>query len=209
MGMFSFLKKLLPEVVYENYYPTGELKEKGPAKDGYWHGWHKKYYKSGKLEEKATYKNGKREGLCEEFYESGQLRTKAFYTDGRREGLEEWFHENGQLYLRRIHGGQGPTGLIGVSVTYYDNGQLHERQVYDMIGNIKSEEVYDKDGTLYRQYKYINGRRVRAEYDDNGKMVWSDECSKGDGIMLKSAPTNKGVVKARGKTVLKPRDKTR
>jgi protein TonB len=95
-------------------------------------------------------------GLVRIFYPSGRLREYVPYGDlatGRRHGLATTWFENGQLQARQIFEHGQRTGTLSV---YYETGAL-KRQADYVEGNEQIGACYDPDGrpTMYYPYEQL------------------------------------------------------
>jgi len=79
---------------------------------------------------------GHDQGVYHEWYESGKLKYEYHYQQGQKIGVWKSWYENGQQWTER----------------HWENNTLHGKVL-----------VWDTDGTLTKEYVYVNGQQVSAK----------------------------------------------
>lgn len=167
----------------EDYYKSGELLHKGYYVEGQLK-IYKNYYTNGNVERNFRMVDLKKSKLTL-FYEDGKMKSDAlfitnealkwidYYPNGNME-FEEVYHKSFQYYIKKANYFEDGSPenvlelkdkkkLIFTQSYYYDNHQLKEQGAvkydkavfdYERIGVWK---LYDKNGSLTKSQKYING----------------------------------------------------
>jgi antitoxin component YwqK of YwqJK toxin-antitoxin module len=168
----------------EDYYKSGELLHKGFYVDGQLK-IYKNYYPSGNLERnfrmtdlkksKMTLFYDKEDVIKSDavYIENEALKWTDYYENGNIE-FEEEYHKSFQYYIKKANYFENGNPenvlelvdkkkLVYTQTYYYDNGNLKEQGSvkynkalfdYERIGVWK---LYDKNGSVTKQQKYING----------------------------------------------------
>ncbi len=126
------------------YYPNGQLKEKGKYNEAKKVGQWNYYNQNGRISSLRSYKNGKLDGVSSNFSsDTGILISKIIYQNGKiKDGTYEYFDKDGNLSSVTNFKGGVKFGSEQV-INYWDNGR------------IKSDITYNYDGTYLG--KTING----------------------------------------------------
>jgi antitoxin component YwqK of YwqJK toxin-antitoxin module len=169
-------------------YFTGELRHKGYYIDGQLTSTYKNYWDNGN-EERVFKIKGTNKAEVEIFYPDGKLRTKAIYTDGSPQYWEEYY----------------PNGKVELIEEYDSDLEYYIRyNFYFNNGNPESTlELVDKKERLYDSKEYYENGKVKEEgqrmfnaalydyqktgtwkvYDENGKLISTEEYYKGELIV--------------------------
>ncbi len=140
------------------------------------------YFKSGKVKSKTTYRLGVPVGHALDYYESGQLREETDYsnqgrdrkvvryydTAGQPKEAEEQYKNNHpagtwhEYYpdgkTPRLLAAYSPAGkLQGERLTYFENGQVQTRQLYENGIQTGLGQQYFASGKLWKEGTYVKG----------------------------------------------------
>jgi len=118
----------------QNFYRSGQLRERVPVRNGHRHGVIRTWHKNGMLASEEPHKNGLPHGICRQFDEAGRLLGKYRMVNGT--GIQRAWHDNGQLQLE-------------VSTV---RGEFCGRN-----------RIWLRDGTLLSERFYLNGEVVSAD----------------------------------------------
>jgi len=123
---------------------------------------------NGQIEKIIEYKNGLKQGVERHFYPSGILFKEQFYREGKPIGNHrEWFKNGKKKRLTQFKNGQHH----GDYIHWYDNGQVYIYTKYDN-GQIQGHKLWRKNGRIYANYVYKNGKRLGLT---GGKLCFSAE----------------------------------
>jgi len=111
---------------------------------GTWKG----YYENGKRRLEGTYVDGRRMGTWQRWYRNGRHEWQRVYPPSGQGQVRRW-HPGGKLRLQGQHDAGGDR--TGVWQSFYDDGKLRSRTVYER-DIVISQRVLDRDGKLLREY---------------------------------------------------------
>jgi hypothetical protein len=116
------------------------------------------FYRSGQLRERVPIRNGRRHGVIRTWHNNGALATEEHYRCGFLHGLCRQWDEHGKL-LGEYKMDRG----TGIQRSWYDNGQL-QSEVSTVAGEFCGRNrLWLRDGTLLSERFYLFGRVVGAE----------------------------------------------
>jgi antitoxin component YwqK of YwqJK toxin-antitoxin module len=110
------------------------------------------YYPSGKPKLVMPYRNGKRQGLAKEYDENGTIITMMEFRNDYMVSRE---------FVNRTNEKGEKTGIWR---TFYDNGAMHEEQIYKdgiLDGNAK---IYTETGRVLSDVAYRNGAVIEEDH---------------------------------------------
>ena len=81
---------------FEEYFKSGQLKEKGIVKNGVLDGIWESYYENGQLNTQTTYNKGKNNGYYTSYYDNGQIKFETIYINNIRQNFK-WYDMDGNL----------------------------------------------------------------------------------------------------------------
>ena len=116
------------------------------------------------------------DGVREEFYPNGKLSARSHYCKGRLNGPCLRYYENGQLHERKMYDNQGL--LTGEYQSFYPNGQLLTRGNYvkgEKEGVFKS---YYTNGQIMKECSYHAGKLegIYTVYSIKGNVIRQKIC---------------------------------
>lgn len=113
------------------YYPSGNLHEIIPYKDGKKHGLYEKYYSDGRIRMRATYCDGLMCDTMKLYYPSGRIESEIPYKNDLRNGVEINYSESGKV----------------TSTIPYDNGRCTDPAI-ELKKSKELEEIEKLKGTF-------------------------------------------------------------
>lgn len=150
------------------YYQSGSIEQKGRFERGRYQGAWTWYYPNGNVWREERYFNGREDGMFVEYDPSGQILTKGDYIGGEKEG--EWIYQVGDH--KEI--GSYVIGLReGEWKYYYNNGQLQYEGTYYQGNPDQRHKYYYPNGVLKEEQYYDMGIREKnwKKYDEEGNLV--------------------------------------
>jgi len=150
------------------YFINGGIEQKGRFERGRYQGAWTWYYPNGNVWREERYFNGREDGTFVEYDESGNILTKGDYIGGEKEG--EWIYQVGDHEEK----GKYVIGLReGPWTYYYKNGQISYEGDYFQGNPDKQHKYYYPNGVLKEEQYYDNGIRERnwKKYDKEGNLV--------------------------------------
>ncbi|TFV93338.1 toxin-antitoxin system YwqK family antitoxin [Algoriphagus kandeliae] len=168
----------LPEGLYQENYPSGEIKSITFYVDGKQNGDFREFYKNGELKAQGAYLEGKREGTWEEFYENGVTKIEVNYKEGLMQGNALGYYPDGKARWEiPYQNGE----LDGNYRLFFENGNLQERGAYS--GGIPNGllEEFDENGKLTVRGNFLNGKPEGEwiSYDKNGELDFKGHFKEG------------------------------
>lgn len=167
----------------KSYYPNGQLKHlsyEHPYKDLKTRkidSREKHWYENGQLKSEKVDEEGK--GVSRWWYKNGQLEYFSITTINELNRIDEnsfetskhWY-ENGQLESeRKLHYNEFiQLQQHGTQKLYYDNGQLHYEENYNMGKYHGLYKSWYKDGRIMYETNLVDGNGVIKEYYQNGSL---------------------------------------
>lgn len=143
---------------------------------------HKLYFANGNLREECTFKDGKRNGVFKSYDPNGSLTQYAEYKNGMHNGLcitylpDEAHTISQEAFYRN-------DTITGASYTYYYDGSLYEKSLYDEDGDFLYYGYYLPDGKMIREIYYYQGMPLLTyNYDLEGNLLHCDTTSFGNGF---------------------------
>ena len=131
-GILEYPSKKVVDTSFNFNIPFG--REEANYKEGKYHGKLKRYTPDGKLYFEAEYKDGKFHGIVKVYNpKSGKLLGESEFKDGKANGKEKAYYETGQLKF---------------------DGERKE-------GKRTEGTLYNKDGSIQYQGKFVNGKPAR------------------------------------------------
>lgn len=173
-----FLYNDLPDSIYTEYYPSGNIKittnftkgirdgsfvsyfengtvaQQGAYSANELNGTIITYFPEGSKKIEAQYKNGILDGLVKQYYKNGKLFSQAQYIRNTQHGLTTTYYSTGVLQTEE-HYSNGM--LNGFFKTYYNNGTLETESVLQEGKKQGLFKNYNKQGQLLLEASYSNG----------------------------------------------------
>ena len=144
-----------------DYYPSGQLMNKGFKKNGELHYCWTTYRENGELFLKQRFKKGKLHGLSKTYYDDGTLRSRERFKMGNLEGVSKSFYSMsegyGKLHVKKHYKKNKLNGLY--KEYFFDTRNLWKKGYFV---NDKMEGVwrwYHYNGNLSHVGNYINDVR--------------------------------------------------
>ena len=175
--------------VWEEYYPTGDIKSKGAYIDDLREGNWSYFFPGGATEQTGAYKAGRPDGVWNWFYENGKLLRKESYKNGRESGYSYEATENGDTLAygefvqgrregpwifkqgnHRIVGGFTDDLMDGTWKHFFPDGKPSFEGSFSQGVPFGKHKAYRNDGALYWEGSYLNGNREGywKMYDTDG-----------------------------------------
>ena len=152
-------------------YPNGNLKYEGTIWKGYRINKWRYFHEDGSLEMEGNFGGkdaeileiGEQTGEWKYYYKNGNIKTIGYFKKGKKKGIFKTYDEaDGSLWLEQYYETGEENELIKCKF-YYKNGQIEkegtayernnweisgEWKFYDMQGNLKKIEIYDKNDLI-------------------------------------------------------------
>lgn len=152
-------------------YPNGNLKYEGTIWKGYRINKWRYFHEDGSLEMEGNFGGkdaeileiGEQIGEWKYYYKNGNIKTIGYFKKGKKKGIFKTYDEaDGSLWLEQYYETGEENELIKCKF-YYKNGQIEkegtayernnweisgEWKYYDMQGNLKKIEIYDKNDLI-------------------------------------------------------------
>ena len=152
-------------------YPNGNLKYEGTIWKGYRINKWRYFHEDGSLEMEGNFGGkdaeileiGEQTGEWKYYYKNGNIKTIGYFKKGKKKGIFKTYDEaDGSLWLEQYYETGEENELIKCKF-YYKNGQIEkegtayernnweisgEWKYYDMQGNLKKIEIYDKNDLI-------------------------------------------------------------
>jgi len=164
----------------------GELNNEADYLDGKYHGELKSYHKN-KLRTHIEYANGQYHGRYLLYYDYPAIREDIYYKEGVRHGSYKQYAETGKLILETIYeNSKKAVERIyhmpndGSTESFYQNGQVVKRKVYDKNGNVKSLSLLNEKGDLVVVQEYNTTGKVtktNKDYRKNASITLKEDAS--------------------------------
>ena len=128
---------------YEEYFEDGKLKVTGnyqlDTAEGAW----TRFFPSQRVQIIDTFSNDMPNGIHQSFFENGNLESEGRLLKNERVG--EWIYNNnhGMMVEKTVY---RIDGNILSDTKYWDTGLIRYRIEYDSLGNVLTEDYFDKDG---------------------------------------------------------------
>ncbi|MDF2159023.1 toxin-antitoxin system YwqK family antitoxin [Algoriphagus sp. CAU 1675] len=154
----------LPDGLFQENYPSGEIKSITSFEEGKQSGDFREFHKNGEIKTQGTYLDGKREGSWEEFYETGITKFEVIYKEGLMQGNSKGYFPDGKSQWE----------------IPYQNGKINgEYRVFFGNGNLQERGTYE--GKLILRGNFLNGspNGEWVSYDKNGKLVFKGTFNQG------------------------------
>ena len=177
---YSYKKNRVVGHNYKNNIPenTYGLIQVYTFKDGVEDGEFLSYYHKGVLETTGSYKDGKVHGFFVSYYRNGLIASESYWANGLQNGPYTDYHNTtedrrglGTLYNKQIIDAKGNTmnGVpFGPFESYYINGQLRNKGVFDENGNIIYGESFYENGKLKKVFlEKDHEKRIAAKQREN------------------------------------------
>ena len=153
------------------FYPNGNLRYEGTIWKGYRINKWRYYHEDGSLEMEGNFGGkdaeiveiGEQTGEWRYYYKNGNIKTIGYFKKGKKKGIFKTYDEaDGSLWLEKYYETGEENELIKCKF-YYKNGQIEkegtayernnweisgEWKYYDMEGNLKKIETYDKNDLI-------------------------------------------------------------
>ena len=170
-----------------SYYSNGEIHGKWSFNNGSFTGLQEIFEKD-KVILKFTTKNGNLDGSFERYYSSGEILFRRNYVNGQKEGEQKEFYINGQEERVSIY----KEGKLNSTVTeFWKSGIV--RSIYNYRDDLEDGwyKIYETDGLLKEQGKYINGVRDGERQVFGGEFLDLEllECWSGGQLLDKYKPS--------------------
>lgn len=180
----------------KTFYENGNTKEVFYYKNGLLQGDNSFWYDNGNKKAEYVYDNGKKHGTNRLWYKNGNLKFVGRYKDNVLEKYPgKTYYENGgvqifnhfdsslNLVVKKVfyedaslkylnYYKQLPDTLIsvGVSKSFFENGDLHKEIHYNLFGAIDSSFLYSEYGYLEEKLVVLNNVSYKNWYYSNGKI---------------------------------------
>ena len=152
-------------------YPNGNLKYEGTIWKGYRINKWRYFHEDGSLEMEGNFGGkdaeileiGEQTGEWKYYYKNGNIKTIGYFKKGKKKGIFKTYDEaDGSLWLEQYYETGEENELIKCKF-YYKNGQIEKEETayernnweisgewkyYDMQGNLKKIEIYDKNDLI-------------------------------------------------------------
>ena len=152
-------------------YPNGNLKYEGTIWKGYRINKWRYFHEDGSLEMEGNFGGkdaeileiGEQTGEWKYYYKNGNIKTIGYFKKGKKKGIFKTYDEaDGSIWLEQYYETGEENELIKCKF-YYKNGQIEkegtayernnweisgEWKYYDMQGNLKKIEIYDKNDLI-------------------------------------------------------------
>lgn len=149
------------EGLYQAYYTSGQLKEKGNYHRneavGYW----QYFYENGNIKMQGELKEGSNFGHWQYFYENGNLSMEGPIFEGMRQ--DEWTHyyENGNIKRKGRYLNNRKVGIWNYFYESTSGGSDHAR-----MGPLKAQAFYENGKGTYKEYYQNGGPKAEGVYVD-------------------------------------------
>ena len=151
---------------WKYYTKNGVISEEVYFDDNLYQGIYKGYHKNGKLKINRSYTSDTVQGYSKQFYHWGTLESHGHYKNGEPQGLWEYFYPDGTIQMiNYYHNGK----INGVQKNYDVAGQL-ERVEYYEFGELKKEDYYTPEGTIYEVIDFDTVRDTLTYHHSNGNV---------------------------------------
>lgn len=125
--------RIVSATVQNNFYRSGQLRERVPLRNGRRHGVARTWHKNGKRAAEESYQNGMLHGVCRQWNEAGRKLGEYRMIQGT--GIQRNWHDNGKLQME--------VSTVG--------GEFNGRN-----------RIWLRDGTLLSERFYLHGLAVTA-----------------------------------------------
>ena len=187
---------------YRQYYESGKIKVIGNWKMGIQLDY-QSFHENGNTQITYKYENGKINGVWNSFHENGKRKQDAYFVDDKRDGLLRNFDINGNLsFIQKWEKGKKyfeetfyPSGSLKASyglsdgvfdgeyISYHENGNIHENELYKDGKYVGFRKIYNKNGLLKSDEFWIDDKLNDWRfYDDSGELVFEVLDSKYSGF---------------------------
>ena len=169
---YSYKKNRVVGHNYKNNIPenTYGLIQVYTFKDGVEDGEFLSYYHKGVLETTGSYKDGKVHGFFVSYYRNGLIASESYWANGLQNGPYTDYH-NTTSNKKQIIDAKGNTinGVpFGPFESYYINGQLRNKGVFDENGNIIYGKSFYENGKLKKEFLEKDlEKRIAAKQREN------------------------------------------
>ncbi|EDP94591.1 hypothetical protein U8527_16845 [Kordia algicida OT-1] len=191
---------LREEVIYDTdgnydgkhvrYYKNGKVRNITNYKNDEQHGEEKYYHENGKVSMSGMYKNGESVGEHITYREDGTVKNIIVYNDEGEDIEYRDFDENGTLIKSMIEIDEthtvfkeffsnGKLKLVenhrynkknGEKITYFDNGQLRQKLIYNKGKLVENVACFDRSGKKINNGDFANGNGLVKFYNADGKL---------------------------------------
>ena len=167
------------EGIVKWYRDDGTLEYEIPYKNDKKEGIGKWYRDDGTLEAETPYKNGVKDGIKKWYRSDGTLEQETPYTNGEQTGIQKQYRTDGTLLvMNELKNGE----FHGIAIQYRSDGSKSYETVFENSEPIGLSRVFDKDGkTVVREEPYNGTINL---YDKNGEVVRQDKYV--DGVRVES-----------------------
>jgi antitoxin component YwqK of YwqJK toxin-antitoxin module len=157
--------------VRQQFYESGNVKERGSYKEGKKQGTFRFYDENGNETGAALYvedqkigegkidSTGQRQGDWKLYYPSGELRAQGAYVNGLKEGDWMFFFSNGKQEQKGAYKVDLP---VGAWKWYYTSGALHRDELYRKGKEDGRAIEYDSTGKVINEGDYVDGLKNGA-----------------------------------------------
>lgn len=145
-------------------------------------GTEKRFYVNGELQAEVQHKNGKQDGITKTYNTNGALTSYTEYKNGMRNGISVIYFpdEAHTIYQETFY--RNDT-ITGASYTYFYDGSLYEKSLYDEEGELKYYSFYLPDGKMIREIRYYQGMPLLTyNYNLDGNLLRCDTTAFGNGF---------------------------
>ena len=139
------------------------------------------FFPNGDIFQENNYKKGERSGVCKEYYPSGQVFAYTEYKKDVRNGLSiRYFDDKAHTVASECQ--YRNDTLVGANYTYFEDGTLQNKELYDSEGKLIYCAYYMPNGKMSRELRYYNGMPILiSTFDTDGKLVHRDTVLFGNG----------------------------
>lgn len=168
----------LPDGLFQENYPSGEIKSITFFEDGKQNGDFREFHKNGEIKAQGAYLNGKKEGAWEEFYENGNTGLAVNYQNGLMQGIAKGYFLDGKPQWEIPY----QNGKIdGEYRLFFANGNLQERGIYEEGIPQGPMEKFNEEGKLIVRGDFLNGKPdgMWVSFNKSGDLVFEGEFKQG------------------------------
>jgi len=164
--------------LYEEFYPSGELRRLITYKDNQPDGPFNSFAKTGEKVGEGAFVNGELSGKAIGYHLNGIPSTEMYYKNGLLHGPAKAYADDGTL-LKESNYRDGY--LSGVYREYYRTGQLHYERKHKKGKVVGEAKEYSRQGHLLRTANFVNDVQtgIIREYDAEGNFMRAFEAEDG------------------------------
>jgi antitoxin component YwqK of YwqJK toxin-antitoxin module len=160
------------EGAWLTFFPNGNISTKIMYHEGYKNGSYEEHFEDGKLKFIGSYQVNKAEGRWTRYFSDQNVQIIDTFSNDMANGIHQSFFENGNL---ESQGRLVNNVRVGEWIYNNDHGTMVEKTVYRIDGNIFSDTKYWDTGLISYRIEYDSVGNVLTEdyFDKEGKNVIS------------------------------------